>query len=102
VARLARREFWYFTKTAPRSYADVRFERGDVLVFGSESQGLPPSLLDAHRQRLLRIPVRPQARSLNLSNAVGIVTFEALRQWGPGERTADQSAGAESPGEAGG
>ena len=107
LARLGQREFWYFTKTAKRSYADARFERGDVLVFGSESQGLPPSLLDAHRRRLLRIPIRPQARSLNLSNAVGIVTFEALRQWGTSESLGEEfpgteSRGEESPGEAGG
>jgi tRNA (cytidine/uridine-2'-O-)-methyltransferase len=81
--KLGPREFWYLTKTATKNYADVRFEPGDVLVFGNESQGLPPSLLQAHTERLLRIPIRPQARSLNLSNAVGIVTFEALRQWGP-------------------
>lgn len=79
--RLRPRELWLFTKTATQSYADARFHQGDALVFGSESQGLPPALLDAHRQRQLRIPVRPQARSLNLSNAVGIATFEALRQW---------------------
>ena len=110
VARLAQREFWYFTKTAKRSYADVRFEKGNVLVFGSESQGLPPSLVEAHPERLLRIPVRPQARSLNLSNAVGIATFEALRQWGTlesgdkkstgKESTDDESPAKESPGEA--
>jgi tRNA (cytidine/uridine-2'-O-)-methyltransferase len=51
-----------------------------VLVFGNESQGLPPSLREKHAERLIRIPIRPEARSLNLSNAVGIVTFEALRQ----------------------
>lgn len=78
--KLPPREPWFFTKTAEASYRDARFERGDVLVFGSESQGLPPSLLEANAQRLLRIPIRSQARSLNLSNAVGIVTFEALRQ----------------------
>jgi tRNA (cytidine/uridine-2'-O-)-methyltransferase len=81
VKELGPRDFWYFTKTAIRSYTDVRFEHGDVLVFGSESQGLPPSLLQAHCERQRRIPVRPEARSLNLSNAVGIVAFEALRQW---------------------
>ena len=73
---------WFFTKTAQRSYADVRFAEGDVLVFGNESQGLPPSMLEQSAERLLRIPIRPQARSLNLSNAVGIVVFEALRQFG--------------------
>ncbi len=82
VERLAGHTFWYFTKTAERSYTDVRFAAGDVLVFGAESQGLPPSLLETGGQQLLRIPIRPEARSLNLSNAVGVVTFEALRQFG--------------------
>jgi tRNA (cytidine/uridine-2'-O-)-methyltransferase len=81
VARLPPREPWFLSKTANRDYATVQYSPGDVLVFGNESQGLPPSLLEAKRDRLLRIPIRPIARSLNLSNAVGIVTFEALRQW---------------------
>jgi tRNA (cytidine/uridine-2'-O-)-methyltransferase len=71
---------WFFSKSAERSYSNERFVPGDVFVFGNESQGLPPSLMQANAERLLRIPIRPQARSLNLSNAVGIVTFEALRQ----------------------
>ena len=80
LEQLGDRPFWYFTKTAERSYTDVRYEPGDVLVFGAESEGLPPSLLEAQPRAAARIPIRPQARSLNLSNAVGIVTFEALRQ----------------------
>ena len=83
LARLSPRPFWYFSKTAERPYTDARFERDDVFVFGAESEGLPPSLLEANRARLLRIPIRPQVRSLNLSNAVGIVAYEALRQWEP-------------------
>ncbi len=82
VERLPERQPWFFSKTATTSYLDARFAAGDVLVFGNESQGLPPSLMEQNHARLLRIPIRPQARSLNLSNAVGIVTFEALRQLG--------------------
>jgi tRNA (cytidine/uridine-2'-O-)-methyltransferase len=78
--RLPPREPWFFSKTGATSYLDAAYTPGDVLVFGNESQGLPPSLVESHRSRLLRIPIREQARSLNLSNAVGIVTFEALRQ----------------------
>jgi tRNA (cytidine/uridine-2'-O-)-methyltransferase len=59
----------------------VKFEHRDVLVFGSESNGLPQSLLEPNRDRALRIPVREQVRSLNLSNSVAIVAYEALRQW---------------------
>jgi tRNA (cytidine/uridine-2'-O-)-methyltransferase len=73
---------WLFTKTAQRPYTSVEFQREDILVFGSESGGLPPSLLEANRDRALRIPIRPQVRSLNLSNSVAIAAYEVLRQWG--------------------
>ena len=72
---------WFFSKTAGAVYTDVRFQPGDVLVFGSESRGLPGRLLEANQDRCLRIPVRPEARSLNLSVSVGIIAFEAWRQW---------------------
>lgn len=82
VSRLPPRPPWFFTKTAQAVYTDVAFQAGDVLVFGSESRGLPPSLLEEHRERTLRIPIRPEVRSLNLSNSVAIVAYEALRQFG--------------------
>ncbi|MCE9556329.1 MAG: tRNA (cytidine(34)-2'-O)-methyltransferase [Planctomycetes bacterium] len=78
--KLTGRTFWYFSKTATREYTKVRFQPGDVLVFGSESQGLPPSLLTDVGDQLLRIPVRAEVRSLNLSNAVAVAAYEALRQ----------------------
>jgi len=71
---------WLFTKSAPTPYTGARFERADVLVFGSETRGLPPALLEAHSDRLLSIPMRPEARSLNLSVSAGIAVYEALRQ----------------------
>jgi tRNA (cytidine/uridine-2'-O-)-methyltransferase len=74
-------EPWFFTKTATQPYTEIAFREGDVLVFGGESRGLPPSLLEANRERALRIPIRPQVRSLNLSNSVAIAVYEALRQW---------------------
>lgn len=79
IARLPDRRPWLFTKTATRSYTEADFALGDVLVFGSESQGLPPSLLAEHADRALRIPIRPEVRSLNLSNSVAIAIYEALR-----------------------
>ncbi|MFO0903955.1 MAG: tRNA (cytidine(34)-2'-O)-methyltransferase [Pirellulales bacterium] len=72
---------WLFTKTARHSYLDVQYELGDTLVFGSETAGLPPGLLERHRERTLRIPTRPQVRSLNLSNSVAIAAYEAHAQW---------------------
>ncbi len=80
VAKLPSRAPWLFTKKARSAYTEAQFAHDDVLVFGSESQGLPPSLLAAHADRTLRIPIRPQVRSLNLSNSVAIAIYEALRQ----------------------
>ena len=74
---------WLFTKKAERSYLDAQFQPADVLVFGSESSGLPDTLLEAHpTDSQLRIPTRAEVRSLNLSNAVAVASYEALRQWG--------------------
>jgi len=85
VERLERPPTFYFTKTAQRRYTEVAYQRGDVLVFGGESSGLPASLLAEHAERTLRIPIRSDVRSLNLSNAVAVAAYEALRQWGGGE-----------------
>jgi tRNA (cytidine/uridine-2'-O-)-methyltransferase len=71
---------WLLSKSARRPYTDAAFEAGDLLVFGSETQGLPGSLLQQSPDRALAIPMRPEARSLNLSVSVGIVVYEALRQ----------------------
>jgi tRNA (cytidine/uridine-2'-O-)-methyltransferase len=72
-----------FTTHASRSFADVAWQPGDWLVFGSETAGLPVSLREsfAPAQRL-RLPMRPTQRSLNLSNAVAVAVFEAWRQNG--------------------
>ncbi len=72
---------WMFSKRAKRPYCEAQFQEGDVLVFGNESQGLPQSMIDAAMYRALRIPVREPVRSLNLSNCVAILCYEALRQW---------------------
>ncbi len=80
VERLPQRSPWLFTKTASRPYTEPRFEPGEIFVFGSESQGLPRTLLDRHPDRTLRIPIRSQVRSLNLSNSVAIAAYEAVRQ----------------------
>lgn len=83
VERLPGRRFWYLTKTAERHYTDVRYQQGDVLVFGRESNGLPADLLAANPDRTLRIPIRPAVRSLNLSNSAAVLLYEAVRQLGP-------------------
>ncbi len=72
---------WLFSKNGRIEYTAVSYQRGDVLVFGPESQGLPASLLDAEPDRTLRIPIREEVRSLNVSNSVAVAAYEALRQW---------------------
>jgi tRNA (cytidine/uridine-2'-O-)-methyltransferase len=61
-------------------YTDAAYAPGDFLIFGSETRGLPPQILDAYPGRILRIPMINEERSLNLSVSVGIVLYEALRQ----------------------
>ena len=80
LERLPNRRPWLLSKKAGKPYTEVLYEPGDVLVFGNESEGLPDSLLTAHADRGLRIPIRPETRSLNLSVSVGIIAFEARRQ----------------------
>lgn len=68
-----------------RRYDEPRFAPGDAFLFGPESRGLPPSVLaDAPAGTVLRIPMQPGVRSLNLSNAVSVVLYEAWRQQGFG------------------
>jgi tRNA (cytidine/uridine-2'-O-)-methyltransferase len=73
---------WWFSTKADRPYTSATFREGDALIFGPESRGLPaPRVADAARLgRALRIPMRPEARSLNLANAASIALYEALRQ----------------------
>ena len=70
----------FLSTKAPRSYAEVRYQPDDFLVYGCETRGLPESLLSRVYDRCVRIPMVHGARSLNLSNSVAIVLYEALRQ----------------------
>jgi tRNA (cytidine/uridine-2'-O-)-methyltransferase len=74
---------WFIESDAPRRYTEVAFGPDDYLVFGRETAGLPKQLLQENPERWLRIPMfNPSSRSLNLSNCVALVLFEALRQQG--------------------
>jgi tRNA (cytidine/uridine-2'-O-)-methyltransferase len=73
---------WFFTKTATRRHIEVTYRPGDVLVFGSESSGLPAELLKTYRHQAVRVPMRPEVRSLNLSAVAAVAMYEALRQFG--------------------
>ena len=74
--------WWLTSKKARSAYTKARFGRGDFVVFGKETSGLPESMLEAHPpEQCLRIPVHnPAVRSLNIANSVGIILYEALRQ----------------------
>ena len=74
------RRMWCLSTKAPRGYTQAEFQDGDYLFFGKETKGLPEAFLELHRDSCIRIPMRGEARSLNLSNAVAITVFEALRQ----------------------
>jgi tRNA (cytidine/uridine-2'-O-)-methyltransferase len=77
------RRLLLFSKRAKESYTKAAYRDEDYLVFGPETRGLPGELLEAHRERAYRIPMMgDEVRSLNLSNAVSIVLYEALRQLG--------------------
>jgi tRNA (cytidine/uridine-2'-O-)-methyltransferase len=74
--------FFYASTKGQKRYTDVAYQPDDFLVFGKETKGLPEELLRRFPEQVIRIPIRSDARSLNLSNAVAIVVFEALRQVG--------------------
>ena len=74
------KHMWCLSTKAPRSYTEAAFQDEDYLFFGKETKGLPEDFIAAHYDECIRIPMRSEARSLNLSNAVAITVFEALRQ----------------------
>ena len=74
------KQMWCLSTKAPRCYTEAKFEDGCYLFFGKETKGLPEDFLEAHRAECIRLPMRQEARSLNLSNSVAITVYEALRQ----------------------
>lgn len=76
------KSFYFFSTKAPHAYTEAQFTAEDFLVFGKETAGIPEDLLKAHWASCLRIPMMSASRSLNLSNAVAVASYEALRQIG--------------------
>lgn len=70
------------TTKGSRSYTDISYEPGGYLLFGKETKGLAPEILDRYPETKIRLPMRSDARSLNLSNSVAVIVYEVLRQWG--------------------
>ena len=75
-------KIWMATTKAHQTYTDVKFGPDDYIMFGKESAGIPEEILVEHEETCIRIPMLPEIRSLNLSNSVAIVLYEALRQQG--------------------
>ena len=73
-------QMWCLSTKAPQSYTQAQFSPDCYLFFGKETKGLPEDFLEQHRDHCIRLPMRSQARSLNLSNSVAITVYEALRQ----------------------
>ena len=79
-ANLCEPTIWFATTKAHNSYTDVEYHDGDYIMFGKESAGIPEEILAADEEHCIRIPMIENERSLNLSNSVAIVIYEALRQ----------------------
>ena len=73
-------QMWCLSTKAPRCYTEAQFSDNCYLFFGKETKGLPEAFLDEHYDSCVRIPMLPDTRSLNLSNAVAITVYEVLRQ----------------------
>ena len=74
--------FYFASTKSKKTYADVNYTDGCFVVFGKESYGLREDLLKEHYDNCIRVPMKAEARSLNLSNTVAIITYEAMKQQG--------------------
>ena len=82
LAKTESRDFWLATTKAPKCYIEARFEDDCWLIFGKETAGLPEWFREKFRDRCIRLPMRADARSLNLANSAAVLCYEALRQQG--------------------
>ena len=81
MTTLAPARFFLFSTAGSTPYTSIHFKPGDLLIFGSETRGLPDEVLAAHPDRVVGIPIQTNhVRSLNLSSAVAVAVYEALRQ----------------------
>lgn len=72
--------FYFFSKKAEKNFQEISYQENDFLVFGKETKGLPDEMLERFEKNCVRIPMREGTRCLNLSNAVAVASYEALRQ----------------------
>ena len=74
--------YYFFTTKAKKLYTDVEYKENDYLIFGPESRGLPEEILNSNKDFCVKIPMKENARSLNLANSVAVGVYEAVRQSG--------------------
>ena len=82
VAQYPKINIYYCTTKTERLYTNIKYQSGDAFVFGPESRGIPEDILFANQTKNITIPMSSEIRSINLSNSVAIILFEALRQVG--------------------
>jgi len=84
IEKYSDNRIFYLTTKAEKKYSDIEYEQGDIFMFGPETKGLPESIIfcEKNRDNILTIPMNKNIRSINLSNSVAIVLYEALRQNG--------------------
>lgn len=82
ISNFPESNFYYLTTKTKRLYTQNTFKKGDFIIFGPETRGIPEDILLKNHEKCLTIPMRSNTRSLNLSNSVAIVTYEAVRQFG--------------------
>ena len=77
---LDKKSFYFFSSKATKTYSSITYEKDAILIFGSETSGLPKIFFEKYKDRFLKIPMKKNSRCLNLSNTVAIALYEALRQ----------------------
>src|SRR5262249_16811303 len=78
LTKISAARMWLVKKDGARLYSDVEYQVGDVLVFGSETEGIPPEWMAAYRDRTIRLPMRSEVRSINLASSAAAVAYEVL------------------------
>ncbi len=98
LAQLPGRGLHLFAAQGKKTLWEARFAKGDILVFGRESTGLPEALLTEHRERTVRVPMLPGRRSLNITSTAAVALYEAIRQNLPAPAAAPDTGGGAGPG----
>jgi len=78
----SRQRFFFVETSGEKLYSEASFQDGDFIILGKETTGLPPEIMEDHKENIIRLPMGGATRSINLSNCAAIVVYEALRQIG--------------------